>query len=114
MPTGEKAVRQQQRKPPESQGCPQGSKMRYCLENLMGKTLLSKDFVISESVKAWARDKCPNVDLDVELEKFRDYWLACGRKMMDWDATLRNWLRRAPQFAKRNGTAPRWKPEGLH
>lgn len=44
-----------------------------------------------------------------ELEKFRDYWRAVpgakGRKL-DWDATWRNWLRRAeenqPRFRKAN------------
>lgn len=79
----------------------------------MGKTLLPKDFQVSESVTSWAREKVPHVDIKAEFEKFCDYWWGCGRKMMDWDATLRNWLRRAPQFA-RSDAKERWRPEGLH
>lgn len=61
-----------------------------------------------------------------ELEKFRDYWRAVpgakGRKL-DWDATWRNWLRRAeenqPRFRKANDrpdhhtTAGSAREEGL-
>lgn len=79
----------------------------------MAKTLLPRDFSISESVRTWAAQRCPNADLLGELEKFCDYWWAHGKRMMDWDATFRNWLRRAPQFARANGKE-RWKPEDLH
>ena len=41
------------------------------------------------------------VDADYEFQKFRDYWVAQpgqkGRKC-NWDATLRNWLRKASEM----------------
>jgi hypothetical protein len=36
-----------------------------------------------------------NVDLRCEFEQFRDYWISEGRPKADWDATLRNWIRKA-------------------
>lgn len=50
------------------------------------------------------RDKCPNVDFRREHEVFSDYWRAKpgkdGRKS-DWNATWRNWMRRAERDATR-------------
>lgn len=50
------------------------------------------------ALRQWAADQFPAVDFPAELEAFRDYWRAKpganGRKL-DWDATLRNWIRRA-------------------
>lgn len=64
----------------------------------MSKTVLPSDFAISESVRAWAEKSAPQVNIDRELETFRDYWWGNGKKMSDWDAVLRNWIRRAPQM----------------
>ena len=52
------------------------------------------------------RAECPNVDLQREHRVFADYWAgvsgARGRKR-DWDATWRNWIRRASQQAGARG-----------
>lgn len=52
----------------------------------------------SETDLRWARDARPDIDVDAEVERFRDYWLGVagvkGRKA-DWPATWRNWIRRA-------------------
>lgn len=64
----------------------------------MKKTEIPKDFEITERMREWAREKVPGVDIDSETEKFVDYWLGHGKKMADWTATWRNWMRRAPQF----------------
>lgn len=58
------------------------------------------------------------VNLREEFSRFRDYWTAKAGKdavKLDWDATLRNWLRNA---AERKGTGPKPKtvplyPEGF-
>lgn len=51
-------------------------------------------------VVAQMRSDHSHIDCDRELEKFRDYWRAVpgakGRKT-DWDATFRNWIRRAAE-----------------
>lgn len=62
------------------------------------KTLIDPDFTITDKMRAWADKKVPRVDIDEETEKFVDYWLAHGRKMASWEATWRNWMRRAPKF----------------
>jgi hypothetical protein len=51
-------------------------------------------------MRNWARFKAPTVNVDREFEIFCDYWRGHGTKMADWVATWRNWMRRAPQFAK--------------
>jgi hypothetical protein len=56
------------------------------------------DFSISEDLRAWATEKMPQVNLDKEVEVFKDYWLGNGKKMCRWDAVFRNWIRRAPRM----------------
>lgn len=50
------------------------------------------------SVVQSMQQECPAVDVVAETRKFRDYWRsATGRNATkrDWDATWRNWIRRA-------------------
>lgn len=64
------------------------------------------DWTPSEDVIEKMRNEHPHVDQNAELAKFHDYWAgvpgAKGRKL-DWNATYRNWIRRAstsyPQHA---------------
>lgn len=39
------------------------------------------------------------VDISVELERFRDWARANGRKFVDWQAAWRNWVRKAGELA---------------
>lgn len=64
----------------------------------MAKRLLPEPFEISEAMRTWAKSKTPQVDIDAEHETFCDYWRAHGKAMADWEATWRNWMRRAPQM----------------
>jgi hypothetical protein len=68
----------------------------------MSKTLLPEDFQITPDMRKWAREKIPCMDIDGEHENFCDYWKAHGKKMADWVATWRVWMRRAPEFARGN------------
>ena len=61
----------------------------------MAKTLLPADFRITEDMRAWAQQKAPGIDLDEHHADFCDWFHARGRMMVDWDATWRNWMRRA-------------------
>jgi len=48
------------------------------------------------------RTECPYVDLEAEHRKFCDYWAAkagSGATKVDWNATWRNWIRRAGEDA---------------
>lgn len=60
---------------------------------------------------AWTSTECPAIDPVYETEKFTDYWRsqagAKGRKT-DWDATWRNWMRKAAEG--KNGRGSNHKP----
>jgi len=75
-------------------------------------TRIPADWFLSKHLGEWSIDEGASHDLvRVEADKFRDYWVgvagAKGRKA-DWDATWRNWIRkaiadRAPKFKAING-----------
>lgn len=55
------------------------------------------------------RSDHPHVNVDYELDKFIDYWHAKTGKdaqKANWDATFRNWIRRADEQQPRNGHRP--------
>jgi hypothetical protein len=59
---------------------------------------LSDDWNPSESLNVAMTEERPDIDLTAELRIFRDYWIAQpGQRGVktDWDATWRNWIRRA-------------------
>jgi hypothetical protein len=68
----------------------------------VGKTQIPDEFSITEKMRRWASTKIPHFNIDSEHENFCDYWKAHGKKMADWEATWRVWMRRAPEFAGRH------------
>ena len=69
-------------------------------------TRLPNDWKLPEDLRAWARACRPDVDADMEAEKFRDYWHAkagTGAIKVDWTATWRNWIRNASQGKQPSG-----------
>lgn len=80
---------------------------------------LPDDWSLSKELADWSSTETPNVNLKTEVPKFRDYWIGKpgkeGRKL-DWDATWRNWARRAQEYSGGriggNGTAPVHIPAG--
>lgn len=68
-------------------------------------TRLSKDYMPSKLVIDAMKAECPNVDFEAEHRKFIDYYLGTGKPMKDWDATWRNWIRRAGERTN-SSTAP--------
>jgi len=66
----------------------------------------------SAELAEWTKRECPRIDCRVEAEKFRDYWRSkpgsSGVKL-DWDATWRNWVRKAQEFGKGKARA---SPDG--
>ncbi len=66
---------------------------------------LPSDWQPSESLKAWAINKRPGLDLQEVVEKFTDHWISVpGAKgcKLNWDATFRNWVRRELPGQKRD------------
>lgn len=72
---------------------------------------LPPDWTLPGDWRAWAEQERPDVDVIRESRVFADYWAgqagAKGRKA-DWQATWRNWIRRADGRARRspNGQQP--------
>lgn len=74
-----------------------------------------EDFAITEDMRSWAKEKCPNVDIDAETEKFRDHEFRDPHS--NWIAAWRQWMRRCIEFVPRgtNGIEPpkpkrTWRP----
>jgi len=54
-----------------------------------------EDFEITPDLHAWAKLKAPDVDVNRETERFRDWEFKTGRS--DWPATWRTWMSRAQE-----------------
>lgn len=70
-------------------------------------TRIPDDFAVTDDMIAWAREHTPHVGAR-ETEAFVDYWRSApGAKgvKVDWEATWRNWMRRAQENATRPGAA---------
>lgn len=69
---------------------------------------LPADWSLPSDWKQWAVSERPDVDPNREASTFADYWTsvagAKGRKA-DWQATWRNWIRRANSTAGYRGTS---------
>lgn len=73
--------------------------------------VVPQDFVITDGMRQWAKAKCPHVDIDAETEKFRDHEYRDPHS--NWEAAWRQWMRRAPEFQRGNGTKNEdtgWRP----
>jgi len=46
----------------------------------------------------WAAKNFPRVNTIRETAKFKDYWKSKGEVRKDWNATWRNWIRKADEF----------------
>lgn len=70
---------------------------------------LEDGWMPSQKVIDQMRQECPHVNLEYEHRKFTDYWLSVpasrGRKS-NWDATWRNWIRRASESRTGGNTPP--------
>lgn len=66
-------------------------------------TRIPADFTISEAMMEWAEAKAMDLDIELETEKFINYWQsASGQKgvKLDWVATWRNWMLNAKEYRK--------------
>lgn len=66
-------------------------------------------FEITDSMRAWARSKVPEVDIDTETEKFRDHEYAKAKT--DWPAAWRTWMRNSVDFSRPRSSAPAPEPK---
>lgn len=69
-------------------------------------TRLDPTWELPEDWREWARKHGNGLDLDLEADKFRDYWTAKSGNQatkVNWQATWRNWIRTA---LERHGQKP--------
>lgn len=68
------------------------------------KTPLEASWVPSEAGIEFAKTRAPSLIISDEVQRFKDYNAAHGRRMIDWDATWRTWVmnqvRYRPEVAK--------------
>lgn len=57
---------------------------------------LPADFHVNESMRAWATEQCPGVDVEQQTANFKDWHTAKGSTFKDWPAAWRTWMRRIP------------------
>lgn len=67
---------------------------------------IKEDFQINDDMRIWAKEKAPEVDLDVSTEKFVNYWLSkpTDATKLDWVATWRNWILNEKKYSRQNLT----------
>jgi hypothetical protein len=65
------------------------------------------EFQITPELMAWASVNAPDVNIDRETSKFRDWEFKAARS--DWPATWRTWMRRAQENGPGRGVAT-WSP----
>jgi hypothetical protein len=71
-------------------------------------TYLPDDWSPAPELVAQMRAEQPHIDQDTELKIFRDHWRSTDKnpKKRNWDATYRNWIRRAAQQQRPNNRRP--------
>jgi hypothetical protein len=57
---------------------------------------------VTDGLRIWATDHRITVDLEAETDKMLDHFRGNGKPMKDWEATRRNWLRKAQEWAVNN------------
>jgi uncharacterized protein YdaU (DUF1376 family) len=63
------------------------------------------NFIVTEELIKWAREKVPSVDIEKETESFRDHQYKDAKT--DWNASWRTWMRNAADFNRgSNGLKP--------
>ncbi|WP_336715368.1 hypothetical protein [Arthrobacter sp. USHLN218] len=68
-------------------------------------TRIPDDWTPSDDLANAMYAECPTVDQHAELRKFKDYWQSqpdSKARKTDWDATYRNWIRRAGENAPKS------------
>lgn len=77
------------------------------------RTQLPKDFELTEQSTEHAQQK--GIDIDTELQAFKDYHQSKGNVMQDWQAAWRTWCGNAVKWNKSNARAspPKQQRESL-
>jgi hypothetical protein len=71
-------------------------------ENTNRASQIPDDFSVTESMRSWATEKHPMVDIDKATLNFIDYWKSKPKdnKQLDWTRTWQRWIRTTRPEAK--------------
>lgn len=56
---------------------------------------LPSNFALTDSMRLWAKETMPGVNIEWETEQFQDWHRSHGKTYKDWEAAWRNWMRKA-------------------
>jgi hypothetical protein len=65
---------------------------------------LPDKFLLTEPMRQWAKERNPKIDVELETEKFCNYYRSkagAGAIRLDWQATWRNWILNAEAYNER-------------
>lgn len=65
------------------------------------KAALPDAFEVTADMIAWANERAPGIDANLEFEKFQNYFRSKGEVRADWLATWKNWMLNALTYAGR-------------
>jgi hypothetical protein len=68
---------------------------------------LPDDFAVTPQMRLWARNRAPDINLELHTERFENYWHGNGQRKVDWEATWRNWMLGEQDKAVKN---PAYRP----
>lgn len=66
---------------------------------IIRSTAIPEDWRPSEKTLASTRERYPSMPIDIEIEKFRNYYLSKGTKRSNWDASWRTWCTNGNSYA---------------
>ena len=61
---------------------------------------IDPNFKLTDEMRSWFQQQnFRNIEIEKATADFIDYWLGVGKPMRDWEATWRNGMRKAEQWA---------------
>jgi len=67
------------------------------------KTRMTEDWKPDPANLDRLKEKYPKIDLEGEVERFRDHWIGKGEVRADWNASLRTWASNAETYRQQRG-----------
>jgi hypothetical protein len=64
------------------------------------KTVVPADYAPTEELRAWARERCPLVDIDLQTERFIIHFTDKGIKRPGWDRSWKSWMLQQQDWTK--------------
>ena len=80
-------------------------------------TGIPPDFSLTDAMRKWFTVTCPRLDIEKELDRFRDRCIAKGTEYADWEAGWRTQMKNAedwlkePAYTSEPAATPAYKPE---